>query len=89
LKVNPKKSAFYSQEVEYLGFKIRPGRIEMNDKKVETVRSWPIPTNIKEVKGFLGFANFYRRFIKGFGRLITSFIEFTKKDKVFEWTKQQ
>jgi hypothetical protein len=39
LKVNPKKSAFYNQEVEYLGFKIRLGQIEINDKKVEAVQS--------------------------------------------------
>jgi hypothetical protein len=56
----------------------------MNDKKVEVVRSWPISTNIKKVRGFLGFANFYRRFIEGFGRLTASFIEFTKKNKTFE-----
>ena len=84
LKVNPKKSAFYSQKVEYLGFKVRPGPIEINDKKVETIRSWPISTNIKEIRGFLGFANFYRHFIEGFGRLTVPLIEFTKKNKAFE-----
>jgi hypothetical protein len=89
LRVNPKKSTFHSQEVEYLGFKIRPGRIEMSDKKVEAVRSWPTPTSVKEVRGFLGFANFYRRFIEGFGRLAAPLTELTKKDKAFEWTKQQ
>jgi hypothetical protein len=61
----------------------------MNDTKVETIRSWSISTNIKEVKGFLRFANFYRRFIEGFGRLATPFIEFTKKDKAFEWMERQ
>ena len=84
MRVNPKKSVFYSQEVEYFGFKIRLGRIEMSDKKVETVRSLPISTNVKEIKGFFRFANFYRCFIEGFGRLIAPLIEFTKKDKVFE-----
>jgi hypothetical protein len=84
LRVNPKKSAFYSQKIEYLGFKIRPGQIEMNDKKVKVVWSWPISTNIKEVKGFLRFANFYRRFIEGFGRLAIFFIKLIKKDKAFE-----
>jgi hypothetical protein len=87
LRVNPKKSIFYSQEVEYFGFKIRPGRIEMNDKKVEAVWSWLVFTSVKKVRGFLGFANFYRRFIEGFGRLAILFIELTKKDKAFEWAK--
>jgi hypothetical protein len=89
LKINPKKSIFYSQKVEYLRFKIRPKQIEMNNTKVEAVRSWPIPTNIKEIKGFLRFTNFYRHFIERFGRLTTSLIELTKKDKAFEWTEQQ
>jgi hypothetical protein len=84
LRVNPKKSAFYSQEIEYLGFKIRLRRIEINDNKVEAVWNWPVSTNIKEIRGFLGFANFYRCFIEGFGRLAVLFIELTKKDKAFE-----
>jgi hypothetical protein len=61
----------------------------MSDKKVEVIRSWPISTNVKEVRAFFGFANFYRCFIEGFGRLAISFIKFTKKDKVFEWVERQ
>jgi hypothetical protein len=89
LRINPKKSIFYSQKVEYLRFKIRLGWIEINDKKVEAVRSWPISTSVKEIRGFFGFANFYCRFIEGFGRLIAFLIELTKKDKTFEWAKRQ
>ena len=88
MRVNPKKSVFYSQKVEYFGFKIYLGRIEISDTKVEVVRSWPVFTNVKKIKGFLGFANFYRRFIEGFGQLTTPFIKLTKKDKAFEWAKQ-
>jgi hypothetical protein len=61
----------------------------MNDKKVEAIRSWPVPINIKEIRGFLGFTNFYRHFIERFGRLATSFIKLIKKDKIFEWIEQQ
>ena len=60
----------------------------MSDKKVEIVWSWPISINVKEVKGFFRFANFYRRFIEGFGRLVAFFIEFIKKDKAFEWIER-
>jgi hypothetical protein len=60
----------------------------MSDKKVEVVWSWPTSTSIKKVRGFLGFANFYRRFIERFKRLTTLFIKLTKKDKAFEWTRQ-
>src|SRR6266566_10069650 len=75
LYINIYKSIFYSQEVDYLRFKIRLGIIEINNKKIEVVRYWLQSTNIKEVLGFLGFANFYRRFIKRFRRLIISFIK--------------
>ena len=57
----------------------------MNDKKIEVVRYWPQPINVKEIQGFLGFANFYRRFVEGFGRLIIPFINLIKNDKTFEW----
>ncbi len=84
LYINIYKSIFYSQEVDYLRFKIRLGIIEINNKKIEVVRYWLQSTNIKEVRGFLGFANFYRRFIKRFRRLIISFIKLIKNNKVFK-----
>ena len=57
----------------------------MNDKKIETIKYWLQPTNIKKVRGFFKFTNFYRRFVERFKRLVISFIEFIKNDKVFEW----
>ena len=56
----------------------------MNDKKIEIIRYWLQPMNIKEVRRFLKFVNFYRRFVKRFKRLIYPFIELIKKDKAFE-----
>ena len=56
----------------------------MNDKKIEVVRYWLQSTNVKEIRGFFKFINFYRRFVKRFKRLIIPFIELTKNDKAFE-----
>ncbi len=84
LYINVYKSTFYSQEIDYLGFKIRPRTIEINDTKIKIVRYWLQSTNIKEIRGFLRFANFYRHFVERFRRLIIFFIEFTKNDKAFE-----
>ncbi len=78
------KVFFTIKKIDYLGFKIKPRTIEMNDKKIEVVRYWLQPTNVKEIRGFLGFANFYRRFVERFGRLVISFIELTKNDKAFK-----
>ncbi len=84
LYINVYKSTFYNQKINYLKFKIRLRIIEINNKKIEVVKYWLQLMNIKEVRGFLGFVNFYRCFVEGFGRLIILFIERTKNDKVFE-----
>jgi len=52
-----------------LGVVIRPNRIEIKKEKVEKVLSWPQPKNIKDIRKFLGLANYYRRFIKDFARV--------------------
>jgi len=84
LYINVYKNTFYSQEIDYLGFKIRLRTIEMNNKKIEVIRYWLQSTNVKKVRGFLGFVNFYRRFVERFKRLTISFIKFTKNDKTFK-----
>jgi len=84
LYINIYKSTFYNQEVDYLRFKIRPKIIEMNDKKIETIKYWLQFTNIKEVRRFFKFTNFYRYFIERFKQLTIPFIEFTKNDKTFK-----
>ena len=52
-----------------MGVVIRPNRIEIKKEKVEKVLSWPQPKNIKDIRKFLGLANYYRRFIKDFARV--------------------
>ncbi|KAJ3529572.1 hypothetical protein NMY22_g8944 [Coprinellus aureogranulatus] len=64
--LRPKKCGFEKTEIEYLGLVIREGEIRMDPAKVEAVRTWPISKNLREVRGFLGFANFYHCFIKDF-----------------------
>ena len=61
--------SFETSHIEYLGMIISKGRVEMDPKKVSGVTEWPRPTKVKQVQAFLGFANFYRRFIKDFGRI--------------------
>ena len=51
----------------------------MNPKKLATISDWPTPTKLKELQSFLGFANFYRRFIDGYSRLAKPLTDITKK----------
>src|SRR5271156_4248382 len=66
LFLKPEKCEFERQVVEYLGVVISKNSVKMDPAKVA---GWPIPTNKKEVQSFLGFTNFYRRFIKGFSHM--------------------
>jgi len=84
LYINTYKSTFYSQKVDYLGFKIRLKTIEINNKKIKEIKYWLQLINVKEIRRFLGFVNFYRCFIEGFERLAIPFIKFIKNNKTFK-----
>jgi hypothetical protein len=66
LAVAAHKSFFHVREVEFLGYIINTNGVEMSPRKVEAVRTWEIPKNLKDIQRFLGFVNFYGRFIKNF-----------------------
>ena len=86
LYAKPEKCEFDRTSVEFLGYVISSDGITMDEKKVETVQQWEVPTRVKDVQSFLGFANFYRRFIQGFSTLAQPLIALTRKDSPFCWT---
>ena len=63
LSLKPEKSEFEKTSVEYLGVVISQDSVMMDPAKVAGVSEWPTPTTKKEVQSFLGFGNFYRKFI--------------------------
>ena len=69
LFLKAKKCKFYKMEIEYLGMIIEEGRISMDPVKLGGIRDWPTPTMIKQVQSFLGFGNFYRKFISHYSNL--------------------
>ena len=85
LYVELEKSQFHQPEVEFLGHIVGINGIRMNPKKVEAVKEWPIPRNVKNVQSFLGFCNYYRRFIKDYSKIAIPLTQFTKKGIPFEW----
>ena len=86
LLVDPEKSIFHVQEVEFLGHIIRPNEVHMSPDKISAITEWPTPKTVKDVQSFVGLANYYRRFIKDFGKLAGPMTDLTRKDAKFEWT---
>ena len=86
LFLKAKKCEFYKTKIRYLGMIIKEGRISMDPVKLGGIRDWPTPTTVKQVWSFLGFGNFYRKFISHYSNFSQPLKDLTKKDKKFEWT---
>ena len=80
LYVKPSKCQFHVPEVSFLGYILKRGEVQMDPKKTQAVREWATPKSVKEVQRFLGFANFYRKFIRGFSSVAAPLFALTKKD---------
>ncbi|MBW0484147.1 hypothetical protein O181_023862 [Austropuccinia psidii MF-1] len=74
---------FHISTVEYLGYVVSSEGLKMYQAKVQQILNWPPPRNLKALQSFVGFANFYRRFIKNYSKKATSLTSFLKKDSCF------
>ena len=89
LKLQPDKREFLRPEVAYLGHIIDKEGTRPDPKKVEAVKTFPIPKNPKNIKQFLGLASYYRSFIDGFSKIAAPLNQLLKKDVKFNWTEKQ
>lgn len=69
LYLRPEKCEFEKSTIEYLGLIISPDKVSMDPIKIKAVLEWPTPKTLKEVRGFIGFGNFYQRFIQDFSKV--------------------
>jgi hypothetical protein len=86
LYLRPKKCEFKKESVEYLSLIISEGQVRMDPAKVTAVKLWASPKNLRNVCAFIGFANFYWRFIKDFAKIALPLHDLTKKDVPWQWT---
>jgi hypothetical protein len=73
------KCEFHQDEVEYLGYIMNQEGIKMSEDKVKVIQDWPTPRKVKDIQSFLGFANFYRRFIHNYSKITVPLTRLTKK----------
>jgi len=85
MKVKPSKSEFHQSGKEYLGFIIEQEGVKTDPVKTQAIWDWTAPKKIKEIQCFLGFCNFYRRFIEGFSRTAKPLYARTKKECIGNW----
>ncbi len=78
-----KKCEFWLREVTFLNHVISEKGIAT--KKIEAIKDWPRPTNITEIRSFLGLLGYYQRFVKGFARLSTPLTRLAHKGTKFSW----
>ena len=83
-----KKCKFGKTKLEYLGLIVEEGKLLTDLIKVKGFADWPVPKSVKEVQSFLGFGNFYRKFIAKFSTLAAPLNNLLKKDTPFEWTNE-
>ena len=90
MAISLEKRVFHVKKVDCLGYVVATDGVTMNEKKGESVKAWRAPASVKDVQIFIGFAHFYRRFIKNFSAICASITNLLKGDrKICFWGKEQ
>ena len=89
LYVKGEKCEFFTTSTTFLGFVVSTSGISMDPGKVSAITEWQSPSSVKELQSFLGFANFYRRFIEGYSGKVKPLTKLLSKNSTFEWGLEQ
>src|SRR6266702_828603 len=85
IPITIEKCKFHTKKTDFMGFIIKPGQINIDPKKIKAIVNWQDLKNVIELKSFLGFCNYYRKFIKKWLNKTELFTRITKKDKSWRW----
>ncbi|MCU1415826.1 MAG: hypothetical protein JWN80_3166, partial [Microbacteriaceae bacterium] len=89
LYANASKCEFSIKSCDYLGYLVSPSGITMDPAKVKTVTDWPAPNRVVQLQAFLGFANFYRRFIRNYSLIAKPLTTVAKTGQPLQWGEPQ
>ena len=80
------KCEFWLDSVSFLGHVVSRDGVMVDPSKIEAVKNWERPTNVTEIRSFVGLANYYRRFVKGFSSIAAQLTNLTKQSVPFVWS---
>jgi len=89
LFLNIDKCKFEQPHIDFLGVHIENNQMKMEDAKIDRVRDWTLPRNLKEVRRFLGFTGYYRYFIQGYSAIARPLLDLTKQATPWHWGEPQ
>jgi hypothetical protein len=89
LHLNPDKCTFEQDHLDFLGVRVTKGAVEMDQSKLDRVKEWIPPRNVREVRKFLGFTGYYRHFIKGYSQIARPLLDLTKQAMSWQWGEHQ
>ncbi|CAI7877544.1 unnamed protein product [Closterium sp. NIES-54] len=79
------KSEFALKKVQFLGHMVSAEGVHVDPRKIEAVKKWKVPENMKELQQFLGFTNYYNRFVPQYAKIAAPLTDLLKKDTPFKW----
>ena len=89
LSLKISKCSFDTPTMEYLGMIIGQGLVPMDPTKLSAIKDWQPPSSVKGIHSFLGFANFYRKFIPNYSNIVAPIVLLTRKNLPWSWTEPQ
>jgi hypothetical protein len=79
LYIKLSKCEWHTQRTEFLGYIVEPNGVSIDPERIKTIREWPTPSTVHDIRVFIGFMNYYRRFIQGFSKLALPLTIMTQK----------
>jgi len=89
LFLKPEKCTFEQPKIEFLGVNVNQGTVQMDDTKIEKVKKWVAPHNVREVRKFLGFTGYYRYFIQDYSKKARPLLYLTHNTTPWHWGHEQ
>ena len=86
LNLKIKKCKFGVSQIDYLGMVLSPREKKMDQTKLNGIKQWPTPKTVKDVRSFMGFTNFYQKFIGNYSNIARPLIDLTKKNEPWNWS---